>query len=289
MLSRFPSAFTAVGFCLTLAATGCSTALSSFNPAHVPRKHGVHAEMGMDVSVPTGTISKSIDAGERLADSAQNQTISREDQIQLFDAGVNLALNPPSVLQHIGIAFAPIARTEVSLRFVGGGWRVGGRYQLLEQGVNSTWDLTVGLGGMRQSYSFPIDNVLDIVQLRDFNRFTVDVPIAFGRRGSWYRFWGGPRLLWTTGHTEMTLNLPRVSQALLATANSSGVYYGVQSGFAVGYKKVFFGFELNLVQFQGSGTLTAMTIADGQLTETTRTVDLSGFVVYPGVALMGEF
>ncbi|MDX2021706.1 MAG: hypothetical protein SF187_15800 [Deltaproteobacteria bacterium] len=288
MTTRVRFLFAACG--LALAFAGCSTALSSFNPAHVPRKHGVHAEMGMDVSVPTGTISKTIDAGENLADKAQNnQTLTREDQLQLFDAGVNLALNPPSVLQHFGIAFAPIARTEVSLRFVGGGWRVGGRYQLLEQGVNSSWDLTVGLGGMRQAYSFPIDNVLDIVELKDFNRFTVDVPIAFGRRGSWYRFWGGPRLLWTTGHTEMTLNLPRVSQALLATADSSGIYYGVQSGFAVGYKHVFFGFELNLVQFQGSGTLTAMTFTDGQVGETTRTVDLSGFVVYPGIALMGEF
>src|SRR5688572_4090435 len=54
---------------LLLQAVACAPALSSFTPAHVaPRKH-VQAEVGLDVSIPTGTIGHVVDVGEALADS----------------------------------------------------------------------------------------------------------------------------------------------------------------------------------------------------------------------------
>ena len=50
-----------------LLASGCATSLSGFQPAHVAPKGHVTAEAGFDVSVPTGTITKAIDAGKTLA------------------------------------------------------------------------------------------------------------------------------------------------------------------------------------------------------------------------------
>jgi hypothetical protein len=267
---------------LLVLGAGCATALSSFSPAHVPQKGKFQAEAGMDISVPTGAIVDTIDAAKNASSVASKTgTLSDEEKLKVFDAGVNLLLNPPALLQHAGLAYAPLHRTEVSVRFVGSGWRLGGRYQLLEQGVNSSWDLTMGLGATRQTFSFPVDNVLDILKIDDFRRYTVDLPIAFGRRGTWYRIWGGPRLLYTTGHTQMTLTIPGSNEVEVATADSSGVFYGTQTGFALGYKHVFLGFELNLVKFKGSAELTAL--------KATRQVNLDTFVVYPGIALMGEF
>lgn len=280
-----PQSFATFGCCfavLLLSSAGCATALSSFSPAHVPQKGKFQAEAGMDISVPTGAISKTIDAGKDAADIASKTgALSTEEKRKVFDAGVNLLLNPPAFLQHAGLAYAPLHRTEVSLRFVGAGWRMGGRYQLLEQGVNSSWDLSMGLGATRQTFSFPVDNVIDILKIDDFRRYTVDLPIAFGRRGRWYRIWGGPRLLYTTGHTQMTLTIPGSSTVEVATADSSGFFYGTQTGFALGYQHVFIGFELNLVKFKGTADLTAL--------GATRNVNLDTFVVYPGIALMGEF
>lgn len=270
---------------LAIAFSGCATALSSFSPAHVPPKGHVHAEAGFDVSVPTGTITQTIDSGKALAASAASRTLTEQERQQVFDAGVNLALNPPALLQHFGIAYAPVERTELSLRSVGGGWRFGGRYQLWVQGVDRGWDLTVGLGAARQSFAFPVDNVLDILTIDDFRRYAFDLPIVFGRRGRWYRLWGGPRLLATTGSSQMRLNLPASGQGsaetVLAAVDSSGFYYGAQTGFALGYEKVFLGIELNLVKFNGQ--------ADVTVGATARTVSLDTFVVYPGIALMGEF
>jgi hypothetical protein len=49
---------------------------------------------------------------------------------------------------------------------------------------------------------------------------------------------------------------------------------------------VFFGVELTMGQLKGSATTTTTTTA---LTALTRKTDLSGVVVYPAFALMGEF
>jgi hypothetical protein len=279
---RFRKIDLSFGLLLALSTSGCATALSSFSPAHVPQKGSFHAEAGLDVSVPTGAISNTIDAAKE-ASSVASKTgqLSSDEKFKVFDAGVNLLLNPPAVLQHAGLAYSPLHRTEVSLRFVGAGWRLGGRYQLLEQGVNSSWDLSMGFGATRQTFSFPVDNVIDILKIDDFKRYTIDLPVAFGRRGSWYRIWGGPRLLFTTGHTQMTLTIPNSNEIEVATADSSGFFYGTQTGFALGYKNVFLGFELNLVKFKGTAEL----MAPGAR----RNVNLDTFVVYPGIALMGEF
>jgi len=274
--------FTGVFALLFLSSSGCATALSSFSPAHVPQKGKFQAEAGIDISVPTGSILRTIDeAKDAAAVASSTGKLSTDEKLRVFDAGVNLLLNPPAVLQHAGLAYAPLRRTEVSVRFVGAGWRLGGRYQLLEQGVNSSWDLSMGLGATRQTFSFPVDNVIDILRIDDFRRYTIDLPMAFGRRGTWYRIWGGPRLLYTTGHTQMTLTIPGSNQPEVATADSSGFFYGTQTGFALGYKHVFLGFELNLVKFKGNADLTAL--------GSVRRVNLDTFVVYPGIALMGEF
>lgn len=268
---------------------GCATSLSSFRPAHVPRKGSFHAAAGLDVSVPTGSIIDTIDAGRDAAAAATNRSLDQEEQDQLIDAGIALATNPPALQQTLGIAYAPIEDTELSLRYAGGTWRLGGRLQLWEQGRGHDWDLTVGLGMGRQSVSFPVSNVLDVVKVRDFSRWSLDLPVAFGRRASWYRVWGGPRLMFTWADTGLALNLPATAdtpaRTLAASGETRGVYWGGQAGLAFGYRGVFIGMELTLVQFTGEASVE--TTAGG--TASSRTVDVDTFVVFPGLALMAEF
>lgn len=230
-----------------------------------------------------------IDAGKAAAKAAQSRQLETAEQEQLIDAGIVLAANPPALQQTLLIAFAPIEKTEASLRYAGGTWRLGGRYQFVEQGDAHGFDFTAGFGIGRQSASFPIGDVLDVVKLDDFVRWSFDLPLTFGRRGQWYRLWGGPRLMYTRGDTNLQLNLPSVAgspaQTINASAETSGVYWGGQAGLALGYRNVFFGFELTMVQF--SGTASVQTDVGG--TPAARSVDASTFIVYPGLALMAEF
>ncbi len=266
-------------------ASGCATSLSSFRPAHVPEKGGVHVAAGMDISAPTGSIGDVVDAGKTAARAAKTRELTQSERDQIFDAGVVLATNPPSILQHLMLAYAPLDRTEVSLRYTGGAWRLGGRYQIWEQGKGHDWDLTAGLGVARQSVSIPVGNVLDVLRVNDYVRWGFDLPVTIGRRGQWYRLWGGPRLMYTRGEADFRLNLPaiggRPASTETASAETHGFYWGGQGGFAVGYERVFVGFELNLVQFNGQAT-----VAVG---DRTRSIDVSTFIVYPGLALMAEF
>src|SRR5688572_148368 len=84
----------------------CSTALSSSQPAHVPEKGHVQAEMGADVSIPLGSIDEAIDAAETLEAAAEQRTLSEREQREILEAATHLALNPPAVLMHIGVAYA---------------------------------------------------------------------------------------------------------------------------------------------------------------------------------------
>src|SRR5688572_30218017 len=76
---------------LLVVAAGCAPSLSSFQPAHVPARGHVQAEAGMDISIPTGTISRIIDSGETLARSAESRTLTSEERGRLVEAGANLA------------------------------------------------------------------------------------------------------------------------------------------------------------------------------------------------------
>jgi hypothetical protein len=262
----------------------CATSLSSFQPAHVAQKGHVQVEMGTDVSIPTGTISKTIDASKTLVRAAATRNLTPEERRQLFEAGANLALDPPSAVFHFGVAYVPVPALEVSARYSSGGYRVGVRRQLLTQEAHGV-DLTPGVAGGRHSTSFPIDNVLDILTLDDFTRWSLEVPLVLGKHTDWYRIWGGPRFLLSWYSTEMKLNLPATpstpAEVVAASVEGTATFIGAQFGAAVGYAHVFFGFELTVVRLISTASLTAATQSAD--------VDLGGTIVYPGVAFMGEF
>lgn len=269
---------------VVLAVAGCAASLSSFQPAHVPARGHVQAEAGFDVSAPVGTIVRTIDAGKTLAQSSQSRTLSDDERHQLIEAGANVALDPPAAVAHLGIAWAPFTRTEVSLRLSSGAWRAGARYQILDQ-ARDGWDLTAGVGVQRFAYEFPVSDVLDVVHLNDFQRWSVDIPIAFGRRGDAYRLWGGPRIVLSRYDTSLELRLPPVAgaaaQDVLASLDGNAAFVGVQGGAAVGWRHLFVGVELTVVQL--------LSTAHIDVAGTRYDADLGGPIVYPGLALMGEF
>ncbi len=256
------------------------------HPAHVAPKHHAQAEFGMDVSIPTGTISDAIAAADTLVDAAGERDLTDQEVQQLYKASAATLLNPPSATPHIGLGFTVVDNLEVSLRYATSSLRLGGRYQFLHKDKHKV-DASVGLGFGYYVLSLPIGDTLKIVELEDFSRFQIDVPLVFGTQGSWYRLWGGPRFMYTRFGTELKLAIPEIpgvtsGRTELASFGGNGFYVGGQAGVAVGYKYVFLAFELTFVRLLMNGNLDV-------LNKPVATLDLSSNVVYPAIGLMGEF
>jgi hypothetical protein len=265
---------------LALASGGCATALSSFEPAHVPAAGHVQAEVGVDVSVSTGGIYKIVDAARTLDDTAaQGGMLSDQDKRTILEGGAQLGLNPPALIPHLGVAYVPVERWEIGVRLAASGWRFGVRTQLLQQDQAGI-DLTVGFGVGRAAFDPPVHSVLETVEVADFSRWNLDLPVALGRHDSWYRWWGGPRVVYSRMSQSMTLTIPG-EPTVTGTVSGSGIYLGGAAGVAFGYRSLFVGPELTVVWLIGRADVTALDVTDS--------VRLDTLVVYPGFALMGEF
>jgi hypothetical protein len=264
----------------------CAPPLSGFQPAHVAPAGHFQAEAGFDVSVPTGTIVRAVDAGKALIVAARQRSLSQDERRRLIEAGGNLALEPPAVLMHLALSFVPRKDWEVGLRYASGGLRIGVRTQLYTQ-ESQGFDLSVGLGLSRHGAAFPVDSVLPYLTLDGLTRYGVDLPLLIGKRAPWYRLWGGPRLALTRFSAAMRLDLPAAggaaAETALASVDGTGTLLALQGGAAVGYAHLFVGFELTVARLFSSARLSPGN--QGQTNE----IDLSGVIVSPGIALLGEF
>jgi hypothetical protein len=258
---------------------GCATSLASFQPAHVPAQGHVSANAGIDVALPLTTLGRTLDAAKTLAEASQQRRLTDAEELQLFDAGGTLALNPPGPVTHVGITYTPVRSWEVGAHYASAAWRLALRHQVLDQDVDGV-DLTIGLGGQRFSSGFPLQDVIPGLVLEDFVRWKFDLPIVIGRHGDFFRIWGGPQLAMSTYSTHLRLELPQQAP-VLAGVEGSGFYVAGQGGAAVGYRKVFIAFELTVARHYGTATLGALAQEHD--------VDLGGWVILPGLALLGEF
>jgi hypothetical protein len=265
-----------------LALGACAPSLSTFQPAQVAPKGHVTAEFGFEGGVPVGAFTALVDEGKTLArQGATGQPLTDDEKWKIFDAGVNLLLLTPSIGPHVGVTFVPVRRLEVGVRYAGAAWRAGARTQLLDR-ATGPFDLSVGLGLSRFAYEFPLADQIPGLELQDFSRWQVDVPVLLGTSRDWFRVWAGPKLLLTRFSTSLRLSLP--TDTTLASFDGTAAFVGAQGGFALGYRYVFVAFELTLAEALGSAHLAAP-----GLSPPTHAAAVSSFTVFPSVGLMGEF
>ena len=260
-------------------------------PAHVAPKGHVQATVGLEVSAPTGTITRIIDTGKTLSEIARTQMdLTPAQRQQVFEAGVNVVVIPPSLGYHFAVAYTIVDHLELGLRYAGGGWRLGARYQILDH-RDGPLDLTVGAGVARAAFEIPLSSYIPILEVDDFTRVTVDVaPLQIGTSRSWYRVWAGPKFLYSRFNTTLRLSIPGMSTADVASFGGSTIYYGGQGGIALGYRNVFVAFELTLAQVSGTGHVrTASPPSGGGPEPIASAANLDAFVVYPTFGLLGEF
>ncbi|MBN2576551.1 MAG: hypothetical protein JXP73_18450 [Deltaproteobacteria bacterium] len=251
----------------------------------MPPKGHFAAALGMEGSIPTGSLLSAIDTGKSVGKkAASGQSLTSEEKWEVFDAGMKLLLNPPSFFSyHVRLAYVPIERLEVSLRYAGPALRLATRYQLLDR-ATAPFDMSAGLGISCFTYEIPFADYIPVLKLDDFTRWQLDVPLLIGVQNRWFRAWTGPRFVATFFDTNMHLDLV-AEEPVLASMSGKAYYVGGQGGLGFGYRFVFVAFELTITRILGSARFDAPAITDAPA----RTLDLSGFVIYPSLGLMGEF
>src|SRR3954469_22505473 len=133
------------GVLLALSCAACGVGLSSNQPAHVPAKGHAHAEVGVDVSYPTGTIPDVIHAAESVEEATDQRAVGNDEKRKIFEGAAAIAINPPAAVAHVGFDYGIAENWEVGLRLATSGVRVAGRVQLLKQ-ADAGVDLSIGLG-----------------------------------------------------------------------------------------------------------------------------------------------
>jgi hypothetical protein len=272
---------------LLVVSAGCAPSLATMQPAHVAPKGHMQATAAFEVGVPTGTIGTIYDTGKTLSDVARtNMSLTPDQERQLFDAGVVVVVSPPTIGYHFAGYYTPIDRLELGVRYAGGAWRGGARYQLLHHETGPL-DMTVGAGVSYYSYEIPLASYIPVLEVDDFTRWTVDVPLQIGTSRQYYRVWGGPKFLYSHFSTAIRLSIPGVSTPDLASFEGHTLYYGGQAGIAVGYRYVFFAIELTIAGISGVGDVKTAPVRNGE--PLAHNTDISGYIIYPAVGLIGEF
>jgi hypothetical protein len=272
---------------LFAALPACAPSLSTFQPAHVGPKGHWQASAGAEMSVAPGAIADTVSTARGLAKNAEsNQPLTSDEKVQVFDGGVRLLLNPPLSVPttHALVSYVPVERLEVSARYAGGAWRLGGRYQVASR-EKGPCDFTVGLGVSRFTYKFPLSDTIPLLKLDDFSRWQVDMPILVGTSRDWMRVWAGPKLLLTSFSTKLSFDY-KIDEIDLASFDGKAMYVGAQAGAAIGYRWVFFAFELTMMEMVGSASSQVTIPNNSPISHDT---SMRGFIIFPSFGVMAEF
>ena len=287
METNLPRVFLITSLC---AAAACAPSLSSMQPAHVAPKGHAQATVAVEVGVPTGAVGRIIDTGKTLAAAANDgrRPLTSMEKQQLFESGVAVAASPPSFGYHYAFAYTLLDRWELNARWAGDGWRLGSRYQLLRH-EDGPFDMVVGAGVARSVFEIPLADYIPVLKVDDFTRWTFDAGVQIGTSRRYFRVWGGPKFHYSRFDMAMRLELPNAAAPDVATFEGSGKYLSGQAGVAFGYRYVFLAVELTVSRLWGSADVTSMINAQGGPDPIARSVDASGYVVFPAFGLIGEF
>ncbi|RKH94788.1 hypothetical protein D7Y15_42450 [Corallococcus sp. AB030] len=241
-------------------AAGCATPLSTMQTAKTLSPGQVQVTGSMGVFVPVGTLASVVDVGidqgleaKRAIEEDRPYNLTEEDQQRLLTAGLALAVAPPGVNPELMVRVGLLDGFDVGGRYNGNALRFDGKVRLAHggPGPRRSYDLALGLGVSKYLFSGAVMDVLEVVQLGDFSRTDVEVPLYLSAEyGDVFKLYGAPKYVFS--HTRLDAQLVDFSQqgkpvtgfdaSLPSVVNSH--FVGSTVGFAVGYKYVHFYAEL---------------------------------------------
>ncbi len=237
--------------------TGCASTLSTMQTARPLTPGQLQVSYGVGAFVPAGqlftVVDTSIEEGKRAREAHERgepYALSEESQERMFTAGVALAVAPPGANNELMVRAGVVEDLELGLRYSGISLRLDGKYRILHGGdpdlgtavEGTSYDLALGVGVARHIFrSNKILDLLEVVQVNDFSRFDVEVPLYMSV--DWkdiFKLYAAPKYIYS--HTTLDQRLVDYaaqggeSTSLPATVSSH--FVGSTLGVAVGYKYV---------------------------------------------------
>ncbi len=235
------------------------------------------------VSVPVGQLGDLAEKGDAIAKKrAAGAALTVEEQDDLVESGLALALDPPSAAGELQGRYGVADSIDVGVRFATSATvRLDGRWQFLKSGAPDgsgfAGSAGVGLGYYAKSFEIPNHDIELLVGVADLKRVELDAPILFGWSGPIGHFWFGPKFVVNRYWADVTLAFLQ-TPIVDGTATGTNVFYGGQLGGAVGYKYVWFGAELSIMQLSSSGRVDSSAYNSD--------LSFGGLVLYPAVGII---
>ncbi|WP_163780593.1 hypothetical protein [Myxococcus vastator] len=277
-------------------APGCASTLSTQQTARTLAPGQVQVTGGAGFFLPVGTLVRVVDAGKREGEAARDAiendrpySLSEEAQQELLTAGVALMVAPPGANPELMVRVGVVDRLDVGLRYSGISLRGDLKFQLahggddvgryLELGQRS-YDMSLGVGVSRHFFSSPVLDVLEVVEMGDFSRYDVEVPLYLSADwGDVFKLYAAPKYIYS--RTRLNARLVDYAEqgkpvtgfdATLPTTVGSH-FVGSTLGIAVGYRYVHLFAEVTGGYFRSRPQLFGMKR------------DLGGLTVMPSVGL----
>lgn len=270
---------------LALAAGGCSSVLSTMQPAKTTPGRHVRLGGGMGINVPIGQIADVVGDAESFGEDGMITAMERDE---FLSGAVGLMMNPPAAIGEFQGRYGITDVVDVGLRAAtGSNFRADMRYRMIDPGRDNPDGLygSVGIGASYGSGAIPLpSDIEDFISIDSLSRFDLDLPLLFGWSNEIWHFWFGPKLQLSFVGTAMRFRTSPSEPQTEIEASGTNLFYLLQVGGAVGYKHVWIAIELTIGGIAGGATITDVT-ADEELVD----ASYSGVQVYPAFALLLEF
>jgi hypothetical protein len=178
--------------------------------------------------------------------------VTDQDKQDLISAAVALLVNPPSVDWEVGVRAGLLPNLDAGLRYGVNAVRLDVKYRFFQDVKgDSRVDVAVGLAGSHYLFDNPAFSVLEFVNLGEFSRWDIEVPVYASYEWSdWIRAYAAAKYIYS--RTELDENLVTdAEQATYLTGIDFQLqdtlhthFVGASVGLKVGYRWAFLVAEL---------------------------------------------
>ena len=272
------------GLIITFVSGACASAISTTQSAETLAPGHVMVSAGNNVSIPASRIVDTLDAASNLEEKLRadpNYQFTDQERATYEDAVLGLALNQPGVAADFMVRYGIAKHLDAGLRYSTTGVHLDAKYQFLDRRP-SGWHGAVSLGVRRHVFSGLIFDVLEKVDIKDFSRTDLELPLLFGRSfrqkiGGGLalsgRTWFGPKLI--LSKVSVDAKLGAVDETL--SLNERMYYLGGVAGGSFGLSPIELFAELTVMNLVAKPTIA------------NRQRDLGGVMIMPTVGIQARF
>jgi hypothetical protein len=228
--------------------TGCTSAISTTQSAETLKPGQFQVSAATNVAIPASRVIDAYDKaktlGKKLLADSNYQPTEQEKQDYL-SAAIGLALSAPGIAPDFMARYGVADNVDVGLRYSTTGLHGDVKLQFLDA---AGWHGAVSLGFQHHIYSGIIFDLLEYIDVKDFSRNDIELPVLFGRSFGYRglrrsagdanvsgvkmsgRIWFGPKYI--LSRTKIDAKLTNIDASLQTSENFS--YLGGTLGGAVG-------------------------------------------------------